>query len=102
LANKRFLLLYDNGDRTHIGTAERDELLLLGRVRALDSFRFAYIQPKQTFHSFSQLAAIKPQFQPIQPFKRYLPGTFVFEFGEKRSRELMETAEGMAIRLQTA
>lgn len=102
MANKRFLLLYDDGDRTHITTSERDELLVSGRIRALDSYRFAFTGQKQTFRSFADLAPLKPQFQPAEPFRRYLPGTFIFEFGDKRSRELMETAEGMAIRLQTA
>lgn len=77
-------------------------MLNAGQIAFLDTFRYTYTAQPRTFHALADLGPIRERFIPTAPIRRYLEGHFVFELGDKRSRELMETAEGMAIRLQTA
>jgi len=102
LPSKRFLLLYPDGSRAHISATERNELLLTSRIQKLDSFRYTYTAQPRVFKSFQALEPLKQQVQAIGPVRRFLEGHFIFEFKERRQRELLETPEGMAIRLQTA
>jgi hypothetical protein len=102
LPSKRFLLLYADGSRAHISTTERDELLLTSKIRKLNEFSYSYIAPARIFHSFQDIEPLRQQIQPIGQYRRFLPGKFIIEFKQKRHTELLESAEGMAIRLQTA
>ena len=100
---KRFLLIYADRSRAHIETAERDSLLVAGRIRKLNNFTYEYLPIKQISKTFTNLAAIRDRFEPLAPVKRVLPGSFVFELGQIRLFEHgLETADGMAVRLQTA
>jgi len=99
LPSKRFLLHYPDRSRTHIGVPERDELLLSAKIRKINDFSYEYVGQTQTFHSFADLEPLRQSVAPMV-YKRYLPGTFIFDLNKRRIRELMETPEGMAIRLQ--
>jgi len=102
LASKRFLLLYPDGSRAHISTTERDELLLTSKIRKLDAFRYSYTAQPQVFRSFQAIEPLRERVQPIGIFRRFLDGKFIIDHNGKRTVELLESVEGMAIRLQTA
>lgn len=102
MATKRFLLCYPDGSNAFIKTAERDVLLNQGSIEHIDSYRYRYTAQPRTFHAFADLESIRQRFEPQQEVRRFLEGRFIFELGDKRYRELMETPEGMVVRLQTA
>ena len=102
MPSKRFLLLYPDGSRAHISTTERDELLLTSKIRKLDAFRYSYTAQPRVFKSFQALEPLEQQVQAIGPVRRFLEGRFIIERKGRLTFELLETAEGMAIRLQTA
>jgi hypothetical protein len=102
LPTKRFLLIYADRSRAHISTDERDSLLIAKRIKKLNDFTYEYIAPPLISRTFSQLQDIAAHFQPITPVKRHIEGNFIIERAGKRTRELLETPEGLQIRLATA
>jgi hypothetical protein len=102
LPSKRFILHYPDGSRAHISTSERDELLIAAKISKLNDFSYLYTSQPRIFHSLADLEPLRQQIQPIGPFKRFLAGHFIIERNKRRQHELLETVEGMTIRLQTA
>lgn len=100
LPAKRFQLIYPDHSRAHINLEERDALLASLRIRKIDEHRYAYVALAQISRSFSNLGELRERFQPLKPIKRYLEGQFTIQLGEKRFTERLETAEGLAIRIQ--
>jgi hypothetical protein len=102
MPTKRFLIYYQDGTREQVPTEEKEQLLLAGELRAIDANRFEYIGAKKTmiFHDFRELARLAERLNvtPTQ-LKRFLAGHFVWEIDEQRVRELMETPEGLQLRL---
>lgn len=104
MPTKRFLINYPDGTREQVPTAEKEQLLLAGELRAIDANRFEFIGQRKTmvFRSFQALAELarKLNVTPEQ-LKRYLAGHFVWEIDEIRLRELLQTPEAMALGLDT-
>ncbi len=96
--SKNYLLVYPDGSRKHIGRAERDDLLLSGMAKQTAPQRYLFTGQKRTLHSFAELSTLKLSFTP-ENHRRFLPGSFIFEHEGKRYTELMETPEGMAMRM---
>lgn len=96
----KFTVHYKSSKR-HIKASERDELLLTGQIEPIGDREYRYVQPQvRVFTNLQAIADLKIKPQPIDQ-RRYLPGSFIFEFNDQRIRELMETPSGMEIRLQT-
>jgi len=59
--------------------------------------RYVWVAKPIIYKSFSDLS----RFVVKQPgiVRRFLPGSYIVEFKGRRKRELMESPEGMAIRL---
>lgn len=102
MPTKRFLIHYPDGTREQVPTAEKEQLLLSGELRPIDANRFEYIGHRKTmiFNSFQELSKLA-QLLNVTPaqLKRFLAGYFVWEIDEQRLRELMETPEGLQLRL---
>lgn len=105
MPTKRFLIHYPDGTKEQVPTAEKEQLLLAGKLRPIDANRFEFIgQRKSTIfhgHSFQDLERLA-QLLKVTPeqLRRFLAGHFVWEIDEQRLRELMETPEAMALGLR--
>jgi hypothetical protein len=97
LSAKRYLLTYPDGSRRHINRETRDSLLLSQSARETAPGRYLYIGEVHTYKTFSQLREIS--FAPTGSLRSFLAGHFIFELKGKRNRELIETPEGMALRM---
>lgn len=98
LASKRFLLTYPDGSRKHIGREERDSLLLSRSARETADGRYLYTGETHTYHALSQLQNLVVSTNEMG-LRSFLSGQFIFELGDTRKRELLETPEAMLIRL---
>lgn len=102
MPTKRFLIHYPDGTREQVPTAEKEQLLLAGELRPIDANRFEFIGQRKTmvFHDFRDLSKLA-QLLNVTPaqLRRFLAGYFVWEIDEQRIRELMETPEGLQLRL---
>jgi hypothetical protein len=95
---KSFQLAYPDGSKKHIGTAERDDLLLSGLAKERSPGKYAFTGQQYTFHAFAELAPLAQTFTPAH-LRRFLPGSFIFEHKGKRHREMEETPGACACRL---
>ena len=75
-------------------------MLLLELIKPLDPLRFTYTGQVRTFHAFADLSEIKTSFEQVELKRKFLPGLFTIEFGEKRFRERLESPEAMALRVR--
>lgn len=75
--------------------------MLSGVAKLVGPQKYLYTGKELTFHSFADLSAIAESFVPLN-LRHFLPGSFVFEFKDKRHRELLETPEACACRLGLA
>ena len=96
--SKSYLLAYPDGSKKHIRTAERDELLLSGLAREIAPCKFLFIGQQRTMHSLAELGTIDFG-RASGNLRRFLRGSFIFEFKGQRIRELMETPESLAMRM---
>lgn len=103
MARKQFLLKYPDRSKTHITCAERDDLLLRGLITSNGPNEYAYIGQSKTYHSFAELEQLKTSlvFEDA-PKRKFLSGSFIIEFSDKRFHERLETPEHMAYRLKLA
>ena len=97
MPTKRFLIHYPDGSKEQVSAAEKEQMLLAGDLRVIDSNRFQFITKPLVFGSFAELA--KLTLRPSEVRRRFLPGQFTVELRGKRYRERLETPEGMACRL---
>jgi len=74
-------------------------MLLAGELRKLDERHYAFIGQVKTFHNLSDLAELLPRLDPIIR-RRFLPGKFILELRDKKRLELLETPDGLALRLR--
>jgi hypothetical protein len=72
--------------------------MLSQSARLTAAKRYLYTGETHTYHSLSELGSLAVQMQSVPP-RRFLSGRFIFEYGRKRLREMMETPEHMALRL---
>jgi hypothetical protein len=98
LASKRFLLTYPDAGRKWIGREERDSLLLSRSARETADGRYLYTGETHTYHALSQLKNLVVSTNELG-LRRFLSGQFIFELGDTKKRELLETPEAMVIRL---
>jgi hypothetical protein len=95
--SKRYLLTYPDGSRKHIDRAERDSLVLAQQAKQTANGNYLYTGQQHTFHSFAELSVLTiANPQQIKPF---LPGYFIVEHKEKRTREYLESPEHLALRI---
>lgn len=99
MARKQFLVIYSDGSKQHIGAHQKEQMLLNGDIVSIGDNRFRDVRPSQTFHAFSDLSQLAAETAPVN-LKRFYPGLFVFELGEKKSRERLESPEAMAARIR--
>ncbi len=94
-----YILHTDYGRKRFVKRKQIQELLLSGaQLEQLSPNEYRY-RP-QTFHAFADLAPLQQQIQ--QPAgKPYLPGTFIFQLGQKRIFERLESEFGLAMRLSS-
>lgn len=81
---------------------ERDQMLLAGELRKMDANRYEFIGQNKTVtvRSFADLGDVKNKLRMgPETLKRFLEGSFIWEHGDERMRELLETPEMMAFRL---
>ena len=107
MARKQFVIVYPDGSKKNVSAFDREQMLLAGEIKKdgdnANRYRFV-AQAKsvtvQTFKSFRELANLGP-LTPAQReyLQRHYPGLFIFEIGEESFVEIMESAEGLALRL---
>ena len=100
MARKQFLLKYPDHSKKHITCIERDDLLLRGLISSVSPNEYTYIGQSKTYHSFAELEQLKTSLIVDQPKRKFLAGSYIIEFGDKRIRERLETAEHMVYRLK--
>lgn len=98
MARNQYLITYKDGSRRHVDREERDSLLLSRCLEQVGPRDYHCNIPLRTYHSFADLAEIK--FQPVNPLRRFLAGSFIFEFQGRQHKERLETPEAFAFRLQ--
>lgn len=98
MARKQFLIKYPDRSFEHIGTAKRDQMAARGELRLIAENCYEFTGEQKTLHSLAELSTILPRIQK-QEFRRFLPGSFIWQHKDTKLRERMETPEGMAIRL---
>lgn len=96
--SKNFLIAYPDGSKRYVSRLERDDLVLSGLARKIDSRTFEYTGQQKTFHSFVDWAKEYAGL-PAASKRRFLEGQFVIEHKDKRRREWLETAEECALQL---
>lgn len=99
MARKSFLITYPDRSKKHVDSLERDSLLLAKLIRHLEGNRYEFAGEVCTLHSFADLERIRPQFQPRNPLRKFLEGSFVFEHAGRKKFERLETAEALEFRL---
>jgi len=102
MPTKQFLIYHPDGSAERVPTAAKEQMLLAGELRKVAEGRFQFIGQRKTmiFHNFRELERIA-QLLKVTPaqLKRFLAGHFIWEIDEQRLRELMETPEGLQLRL---
>jgi hypothetical protein len=99
--SRHFQILYPDDSRGFVNTAQKEQMLRSGEIAATNDARtFAFIGKEAVLHSFQELGKLFERRVPV--FDGFYPGLFVWELGEKRSRELLESPEAMALRLGVA
>src|SRR5712671_2803592 len=101
MARKQFTVVYPDGSKAHIGTAERESLLLARQIRATGNpSHFIYVGEVRRFHSFAELGELQGKFGGQEHMRRFLAGTFTVESPDgSRRTERLETPEGFIDRL---
>ena len=103
MAHRKFLVTYPDGSRKHIDREERDSLLYSQEIKEIAPKQYRYVAHVKRFHltatqnTLQALSTVKTEPSVV---RRYLGINVVFHLGDKRYREVEESAEGMAIRYQ--
>jgi hypothetical protein len=74
--------------------------VLSGLARKIAPDTFEYVGQKKTYHSLVEWAKdyVPADLKPA-PKSHYLPGSWIFEFGGRRARQLEETPESIGVRV---
>ena len=94
--SKPFLVTYSDGSRAHVSRETRDALLASLSIRESGHRRYRYIGKPIIMHTFAELSRIEPLPEHV---RRFAEGQFVFKLRGRLTKELMETVEGMTIRM---
>ena len=103
MALRQYTIQYSDGSKEHIGRPERDELLLSRLITPSATNTYKYIGQKRTYHALADLGELFHQMtsQRRQEPDCY-PGSFIWEYKQKRYHERLESSEALVLRLQTA
>ncbi len=101
MARSKFELVYSDGTRKQIGSAERTSLMLSQQIKQVGSQKYKFIGHAQRFDSFVDLAQwYNARAQGPQEFRHFLANlAVVFELAEEKSLQLEETPEAFTVRL---
>jgi hypothetical protein len=72
--------------------------LLSGLAKQIAPQKYFFTGQQRTLHSLAELESLNLGFEPAN-LRRFLPGSFVFEYKGWRRRELMETPDECGVRL---
>ena len=102
MARKQFTVVYPDGSKRNIGCAERDSLLLSRQIKQITPLRYAYSGEVRTYHAFAELTPLRDRLiNPPHFLRPYLEGVFIFvDPTGKKHRELLETPEALADRIE--
>ena len=98
MARKQFLVIYADKSRAFVSRDERDSMLLSGEIKQTGWREYRYIVPViRLRRSATEDTMTALKIVPREPvmLRRFLPGSFIFEHGDKRRTERLETAEAM-------
>lgn len=93
--------MHRNGDREHISREERDSLLYSKSIRkTAQPGCYLYTAKPLTFHSFADMKDYAATHSlRVGLVRRFIAGHFIWELNGKQWHELVETPEGMALRM---
>lgn len=100
MARKQFLIVYPDRSKKNVSRTDRDSLLLSRQIEPLCSGQYRFVGEMRTFHAFSDLVELRGKFEPLPVLRKYLEGSFIFEFQGRQHKERLETPEAFAFRLQ--
>lgn len=105
MPRRHFLIKYPDDSRKHVDSFDREQMLLAGEIKKSGENEYRYVGQAHTFqrfHSLQELSSLGPALQAQAPRRRFLPGSFIIELGQKRHGERLETPEGLVARLGLA
>jgi hypothetical protein len=95
----RYTIIYPDNSRGHVNASTKEHMLLAGDLEQIDERLFRITWKPLTLSSFAELIKVMPRMD-LATFVRFYPGLFVWLINEVRRKELLESAEGMALRLK--
>lgn len=98
ISTQNYQLVYPDGSKSRVDRATRDDLVLSGLARQVTPGRYVFTGQLLTAHSLSELGSLNLVVRRPD-LRRFLAGRFVFEHEGKRTRELLETPEALALRI---
>lgn len=102
LGRHKFLITYPDGSKKHVGTAERNSLLLSREIQPLTAKAYKFTGETKTFTSFTALGQWF-QVQALSPeqLRRYLSNLAVlYDLAGEKELQLEETPEAFGLRLE--
>ena len=103
MARSRYLIISTDGKKRHVSREERDQLLLSGVLKQVGPQEYRSTLKPIRMHSMGELEKLKGEMnEQAGLLRHFLPGSFIFEQGETRKREMLETVEAMVLRLKNA
>lgn len=99
MAKKRFIIQYQDGSRKQVGRLERDSMILAKEISHKAENRYLFTGQAMTFHSFADLQQLIPALKS-ELLRRYLAGFFIWELGDLREDERLQTPEAQIERLE--
>jgi len=102
LSRRIYELIYQDNTRKHINSSERNSLLLSREIKQIGPTRYKFIGQPKTFHAFADLQQLI-SLMAVAPnlLRHYLNALCViFEIHLERERQLEETPEAFALRLE--
>jgi hypothetical protein len=99
MARSRYLISFE-GKKRHVSREERDELLLIGALKQIGPQEYLCTLQPVTYHSLSELGQLHKQMtKKSRQEPDCYPGSFIWEFKERRYRERLESSEALVLRL---
>ena len=94
MANRKYLILYPDGSRSYVDVLTRDDMQASGFLKAQGERRYKYTGPMKVIRRSATKDWESPVKQPAcrSSVKRMF-GTFIFQFGEKRTREACQLTD---------
>lgn len=95
----RYTIIYPDNSRAIVNASVKEQMLLAGDLAQIDERRFRVTWKPVTLRSLTELAQLKMRMD-LATFVRFYPGLFIWMLAELRRKELLESAEGMAMRMK--